>query len=114
MSELWAQLVELLVQFQGEIVVAVSAVITSVVVSYLAKRYPGFAGLSDKVKRAVLFLSAVLVSALVSLVGGVPNIDLAAILVGGALASGAAGTVFKVARTTPTTEAASLARRDDF
>lgn len=98
------QLRALLTEFQMELVI----VIASLVVSAIAKRYPLFAALGDWGKRGVLFV----VGAVVGLIAGwlgVDPLDLKDLLLGGGAALAVGGTVFKIARTTPTTAEASRA-----
>lgn len=108
--DLLLQLLALLVKYQGELVTLLS----SLLVSIIAKRFPAFAGLGDVAKRVVLFVSAVVVSLAIALLGGTPGIDLGAIVAGGTAASIAAGGVFKIARTTPTTQEAAEVRRENL
>lgn len=108
METVWAQIVTLLTDNQQAIVIALSAFL----VSAAAKQWPAFAGFGDWGKRAVLFVVAIGVSFVVSLIGGIPDIDIVALLVGGGFAAASAGTTFKIARTTPTTELASELRKE--
>lgn len=108
MQHIWAQVVTLLTENQQAIVIALSAFL----VSQAAKQWPPFAGFGDWGKRAVLFVVAIGVSFVVSLVGGIPDIDLVTLLIGGGFAAASAGTTFKIARTTPTTELAAELRKE--
>lgn len=103
-----APLISALVEHQGSLVVIVS----SWLVAWIATRFPTFADLGNWSKRAVVYVVAVLIAAIVTAVGGISTIDFGAILVDGGVAGTVASSVFRIGRTTPTTRDAALTKRE--
>lgn len=102
-AALWSQLVELFLQNQMAVFVAVTSVLTSFVMWIASRKIPGFAGLGDKVKVAITAVSAILVTLVVQLLGGTPDggLNLATIIFGSSVSFGAATAGFKLAKTQP-------------
>jgi len=107
LAGLWSQIVDLIVNNQLAVFVALTSALTSAAMWFAARNIPNFAGLGDKVKTAITALAAILVTMVVQLLGGTPDggLNLATIVFGSTLGFGAATALFRLAKTQPSTTA---------